>query len=62
MAPRIDKGWFKRQAAKEGEIEISAGLRPCYCIGPQPGEELCPCMLNAQREEEFKRYDDQSHS
>lgn len=36
---------------------INAYQRPtraCFCIGPQRGEKLCPCMLSAQRERETK--------
>lgn len=41
----ISKEWFERKEALEASGEIGAGFRPCYCIGPQNGASLCPCMM-----------------
>lgn len=28
----------------------SGGAQACFCIGPQPGHKLCPCMERAKRQ------------
>lgn len=43
----ITKEWFQRQATLEGDSEISAGMRPCNCIGPQNGQPACPCAMQS---------------
>lgn len=30
------------------QSSVFAGMQPCNCIGPQPGETKCPCMLRAE--------------
>lgn len=25
-------------------------MRQCFCIGPQPGDDLCPCRKRARRD------------
>lgn len=29
-------------------VKASETARACNCIGPQPGQKLCPCMLLAE--------------
>jgi len=31
-------------------------MRQCFCIGPQNGDPLCPCMMRAQNEEAATEY------
>jgi hypothetical protein len=34
------------------------GLHGCNCMGPQPGEKLCPCMLHAENERKRRMLSD----
>lgn len=45
MQMNITAEWFVSKEALESGKEISAGYRPCNCIGPQNGEPLCPCAM-----------------
>lgn len=47
MQRSITKEWFMRKAALEGDHEISAGMHPCNCIGPQNGQPVCPCAMRS---------------
>lgn len=29
-------------------------LRPCFCVGPQKGEKLCPCALRGEQRKEME--------
>lgn len=39
-----------------GGWELTGGTRlhACNCVGPKPGETLCPCRLRGEREREHR--------
>jgi hypothetical protein len=41
MKPPIDKEWFEKRAAAEGDLEIGAGLR-----SPPPAYNGCVCSCH----------------
>lgn len=47
MKNEITKDWCMNMAAIEDGQEVGAGAlaRPCFCVGPQNGEPLCPCRM-----------------
>lgn len=47
MELKITREWLQRRAALEDGHEISAGMRPCNCIGPQNGQPVCPCAMRS---------------
>lgn len=48
--PRIRDGW--KTAVEERLRQADSPPRPCFCIGPQGGERLCPCALREERRRE----------
>jgi len=32
------------------KLNAADRMHACNCIGPQPGEKLCPCMLRGENE------------
>lgn len=36
------------------EFNKDEELRPCFCVGPQPGEKLCPCALKSDKGREIE--------
>lgn len=37
--------WSTRPAAQEVFPQFKFSVSPCYCVGPQRGEPLCPCAM-----------------
>lgn len=54
VSPEERKHWAEIESALSGTSGKSfrdndaLGTHVCHCIGPQPGEKLCPCRLRAQ--------------
>ena len=44
-SPRFDRDPFKGIT-----VPTAAAQMPCNCLGPQPGQTKCPCMLRAESE------------
>lgn len=33
----------------KGFLNVSEGLKPCFCVGPQNGDPHCPCVMRARK-------------